>query len=164
PDKGNVGTAADLDVFSSVFGILERLKADGYNIELPESADALRGLVLGGNSDTWGTVANVGYRLSVDEYVRLCPFVSDVEREWGAAPGRINSNGDEILILGADLGNVFIAVQPTFGYEGDPMRLLMSESGCPHHGFMGLYTFLQEVFGADAVVHVGTHGSLEFMP
>src|SRR5262249_9825228 len=66
PDKGNVGTAADLDVFSSVYGILERLKADGYNIEVPESADALRALVLGGNSDTWGTVANVGYRLGVD--------------------------------------------------------------------------------------------------
>jgi len=106
----------------------------------------------------------VGYRLSVDDYRRLCPFVSDIEMEWGSAPGVINSNGEEILILGARLGNVFIAIQPTFGYEGDPMRMLMSESGCPHHGFMGLYTYLQNVFGADAVVHVGTHGSLEFMP
>src|SRR6185436_13824368 len=55
-------------------------------------------------------------------------------------------------------------VQPTFGYEGDPMRMLMAEGGAPHHGFMGLYTYLESVFRADAVVHVGTHGALEFMP
>src|ERR1044072_7234828 len=44
------------------------------------------------------------------------------------------------------------------------MRMLMAESGAPHHGFMGLYTYLEKIFRADAVVHVGTHGSLEFMP
>jgi magnesium chelatase subunit H len=44
------------------------------------------------------------------------------------------------------------------------MRLLAAESGAPHHGFMGLYTYLEKVFRADAVVHVGTHGAMEFMP
>ena len=65
---------------------------------------------------------------------------------------------------GIQLGNAFIGVQPTFGYEGDPIRLLMAESGAPHHGFMALYTYLEKVFRADAVVHVGTHGATEFMP
>jgi magnesium chelatase subunit H len=102
--------------------------------------------------------------MSADEYRRLCPYVEEIEREWGRAPGVINSNGREILILGIELGNVFIGVQPTFGYEGDPMRMLMAESGAPHHGFMGLYTYLAKVFRADALVHVGTHGSTEFMP
>ena len=82
----------------------------------------------------------------------------------GTRAGTINSNGREILMLGVQLGNVFIGVQPTFGYEGDPMRLLSAESGCPHHGFMGLYTYIEKIFCADAVVHVGTHGALEFMP
>jgi len=59
---------------------------------------------------------------------------------------------------------VFIGVQPTFGYEGDPMRLLMSKGSAPHHGFMGFYTYLDKVLGADALIHVGTHGALEFMP
>jgi len=68
------------------------------------------------------------------------------------------------LIQGLKLGNIFIGVQPTFGYEGDPMRLLMARSGAPHHGFMALYTFMEKVFRADAVVHVGTHGAMEFMP
>jgi len=55
-------------------------------------------------------------------------------------------------------------VQPTFGFEDDPMRLLMSRGGTPHHGFAAFYTFLENVFQADAVVHVGTHGAMEFMP
>jgi magnesium chelatase subunit H len=44
------------------------------------------------------------------------------------------------------------------------MRLLAAESGAPHHGFMGLYTYIEKVFRADAVIHVGTHGATEFMP
>lgn len=59
---------------------------------------------------------------------------------------------------------MFIGVQPSFGYEGDPMRLLFSRSASPHHGFAAYYTYLEKVFGADAVLHFGTHGSLEFMP
>ena len=121
-------------------------------------------MLLEGNSGESGTIANIAYRMSVDEYRRLCPHVAEIEREWGAAPGSLNSNGREVLILGVQLGNVFVGVQPTFGYEGDPMRLLAAESGAPHHGFMGLYTYLEKVYRADAVVHVGTHGAMEFMP
>lgn len=164
PNKGNIGTAADLDVFPSVLGILRRLKADGYSVEVPESADELRELILGGNSERFGSVANVAYRMSVDEYARLCPYAGEIEKEWGVAPGRINSFGRELLIQGVRLGNVFVAVQPTFGYEGDPMKMLMSRGGAPHHGFAALYTYVEKVFGADAVVHTGTHGALEFMP
>src|SRR5215510_3666888 len=164
PDKGNIGTAADLDVFPSLFEILSRLRSNGYQVDLPVTAEELRERLLKGNSDDTGTLTNVAYRMSADEYRLLCPYVGDVEAEWGQAPGTINSNGREILVLGHRFGNVFVGVQPTFGYEGDPMRLLAAESGAPHHGFMGLYTYLERIFQADAVVHVGTHGSLEFMP
>jgi magnesium chelatase subunit H len=164
PNKGNTGTAADLDVFPSVWEILRRLKQDGYAVELPPDADALREMMLNGNSEEFGTTANVCYRMSVDEYRRLCPYVSEIEAEWGSAPGAINSRGGELLIQGIQLGRIFIGIQPTFGYEGDPMRLLMAQSGAPHHGFMALYTYLEKVYGADAVLHVGTHGATEFMP
>ncbi|HKQ52599.1 MAG TPA: cobaltochelatase subunit CobN [Pyrinomonadaceae bacterium] len=164
PNKGNVGTAADLDVFPSVWEMLRALKADGYAVEVPESADELRELVLGGNSERLGAALNVAHHMSVDEYRRLCPYVAEVEAEWGAAPGAINSLRGELLIHGVTLGNLFLGVQPTFGYEGDPMRLLMAQSGAPHHGFMALYTYVEKIFRADAVVHVGTHGALEFMP
>lgn len=164
PNKGNIGTAADLDVFPSVREVLETLRAEGYALDVPDTPDQLREMVLEGNSGEFGTIANCAYRMGVDEYRRLCPYVDGIEKEWGRAPGTINSNGREILILGLQLGNVFVGIQPTFGYEGDPMRLLAAESGAPHHGFMGLYTYIEKVFQADAVVHVGTHGATEFMP
>ncbi len=164
PNKGNIGTAADLDVFPSAWEMLKALKRDGYEVEVPSSADELRLMLLGGNSENLGTTANVAYRMSVDEYRQQCPFVEDIEEEWGSAPGAINSFGGDLLIQGIRLGNVFLGVQPTFGYEGDPMRLLMARSGAPHHGFMALYTYLEKVFKADAVVHIGTHGAMEFMP
>jgi magnesium chelatase subunit H len=164
PSKGNIGTAADLDVFPSVLDTLQKLKADGYDVELPDTAAALRDKVIGGNSDRFASTANVAYRMGVDEYRRDCPYVDEVEEEWGPAPGKVNSFGAELLIQGVHLGNVFVGVQPTFGYEGDPMRLMMARSGAPHHGFMAFYTYLSNVLNIDAVVHVGTHGAMEFMP
>lgn len=163
PNKGNVGTAAELDVFPSLTEILQGLKKEGYDVPESPGVDELRASVLGDRDDP-SQPAAVAYRMTVEEYRQLCPYVAEIEREWGRAPGRINSNGRELLIQGLKLGNALIAVQPTFGYEGDPMRLLMAESGAPHHGFMALYTYIEKIFRADVVIHVGTHGSLEFMP
>src|SRR5581483_1547816 len=164
PNKGNIGTAADLDVFASLLDVLKELKGQGYDVDPPASCEALRDLLLNGNSAEFETNANVAYRMPVDEYRILNPFVSDIEHEWGAAPGAINAKDGELLIQGIALGNIFIGVQPTFGYEDDPMRLLMAKGGTPHHGFAAFYTYLEKVFQADAVVHVGTHGAMEFMP
>lgn len=164
PNKGNVGTAADLDVFPSVWEMLSRLKDESYDVTVPESADELRELLLGTSSQDFGTTGNVAYRMKTDEYRRLCPFVDDIEKEWGRAPGKISTFGGDLLIQGITLGRVFIGIQPTFGYEGDPMRMMMAQSGAPHHGFMATYTYIEKVFGADAVMHVGTHGATEFMP
>jgi magnesium chelatase subunit H len=184
PSKGNIGTAAELDVFPSLIQILRRLDREGYAVDLPADSDVLRDMMVGGQSSVVGgrgaggsgpasldgsakaafCPTAVAYTMSVREYNLLCPYVRDIEREWGPAPGRLNSDGRSILIQGIKLGNVFIGVQPTFGYEGDPMRMLAAKGGAPHHGFMGFYTYIEKVFGADAVVHVGTHGALEFMP
>ncbi|HZH92255.1 MAG TPA: cobaltochelatase subunit CobN [Pyrinomonadaceae bacterium] len=164
PNKGNTGTAADLDVFPSLWEMLRRLQAEGYNVEAPEHADELRERLLGGNSESFGATANIAYRMTVEEYRRLCPFAPEIESEWGRAPGKINAFGGTLLIQGLQLGNVFIGVQPTFGYEGDPMKMLMARSGAPHHGFAAFYAYIEKVFRADSVAHVGTHGALEFMP
>lgn len=164
PNKGNIGTAADLDVLASIWDVLKSLDRDGYRVRVPESVDALRAMLLGGSAEAAGATANVAYRMNVDEYRQLCPFADDIEVEWGPAPGKINSSGGELLIQGIQLNNIFIGVQPTFGYEGDPMRLLVAKGGAPHHGFAAFYTYMESVFQADAVVHVGTHGAMEFMP
>jgi magnesium chelatase subunit H len=166
PDKGNVGTAAYLDVFGSIYEVMKALQNNGYEIqELPESAQALMEAVIHDAQAQYASPElNVAYRMSVEEYERLTPYSTRLEENWGPPPGHLNSDGQNLLIYGKQFGNVFIGVQPTFGYEGDPMRLLFSRSASPHHGFAAYYTYLSQIWHADAVLHFGTHGSLEFMP
>ncbi len=166
PDKGNVGTAAYLDVFGSIYRVLESLKHNGYDVQdLPDNAESLMLEVLHDAQAQYNSPElNIAYRMSVEEYERLTPYHKRLEENWGPAPGHLNSDGQNLLVYGKTFGNVFIGVQPTFGYEGDPMRLLFSRSASPHHGFAAYYTFLEQVWKADAVLHFGTHGSLEFMP
>jgi len=166
PDKGNVGTAAYLDVFDSIKAVFKQLKSEGYNIgDAPDSKEAIMESIL---NDPEAKISspelNVAYRMSTDEYYELTPYAKDLEENWGPAPGNLNSDGQNLVVYGKQFGNVFIGVQPSFGYEGDPMRLLFAKSASPHHGFAAYYTYLEKVFEADAVLHFGTHGSLEFMP
>jgi magnesium chelatase subunit H len=166
PDKGNVGTAAYLDVFGSIYKVIEALKADGYAVaDLPDSAEQLMLEVLRNAQAQYNSPElNVAYKMSVAEYEALTPYQEKLHESWGPPPGHLNTDGQNLLVYGKSFGNVFIGVQPTFGYEGDPMRLLFSRSASPHHGFAAYYTYLEKIWQADAVLHFGTHGSLEFMP
>lgn len=166
PDKGNVGTAAYLDVFGSIYEVMKGLKYNGYDIkDLPDSPQELMEAVIhDAQAQYQSPELNVAYPMAVAEYERLTPYSTRLEENWGPPPGHLNSDGQNLLIYGKEFGNVFIGVQPTFGYEGDPMRLLFSRSASPHHGFAAYYTYLNKVWKADAVLHFGTHGSLEFMP
>ncbi|MBD2665477.1 magnesium chelatase subunit H [Richelia sinica] len=166
PDKGNVGTAAYLDVFGSIFEVLKALRDNGYDVQdIPETAKELMEQVIHDAQAQYASPElNIAYKMSVPEYEALTPYSQRLEENWGPPPGNLNSDGQNLLVYGKQFGNVFIGVQPTFGYEGDPMRLLFSRSASPHHGFAAYYTYLEKVWGADAVLHFGTHGSLEFMP
>ena len=166
PARGAVGTAAYLDVFTSLYALLERLSNEGYVIDLPSSKDQLLRDILGGNSNfaTSSTPLNVAATMSIAAYKQNVPRWKEVTKEWGELPGEINTDGEQFLIQGKQYGNVFVGVQPGFGYEGDPMRLLFSKNATPHHGFLAFYAHIKNTFQADAVVHFGTHGALEFMP
>jgi magnesium chelatase subunit H len=166
PDKGNVGTAAYLDVFSSIAAVGKELKRQGYDLAgMPESPEDIMDAVLNDKEARVGSpYLNVEHKMSVADYQEMTPYASELEENWGKPPGQLNSDGQNLLVYGKKWGNVFIGVQPSFGYEGDPMRLLFSKSASPHHGFAAYHTYLEKVFGADAVLHFGTHGSLEFMP
>ncbi|WP_342153565.1 magnesium chelatase subunit H [Methylorubrum sp. SB2] len=164
PNAGATGTAAFLSVYASLLNTLRGLAADGYDVEVPDSVDALREKILGGNAARFGTQANVHARIPAEDHVRREPHLAEIEAQWGPAPGRHQSNGADILVLGVQLGNVFVGVQPAFGYEGDPMRLLFEHGFAPTHAFSAFYRYLREDFCADAVLHFGTHGALEFMP
>ncbi len=164
PNAGSVGTAAYLSVFQSLFNTLQRLSVEGYQVDLPESVDDLRERLLQGNASQFGTQANVLHAMDTAHHVRHERWLSEIEAQWGPAPGKHLTNGQSLFILGAAFGQVVVTVQPGFGYEGDPMRLLF-ETGCaPTHAFSAFYRYLREDYAADAVLHFGTHGALEFMP
>jgi magnesium chelatase subunit H len=164
PGAGNTGTAAYLSVFESLHRTLGALAERGYQVEVPESVDALRTSIIEGNAARRGTYANVHAQVSTDTHVRRETWLRDIESQWGPAPGRQLSDAKSIHILGARFGNVFVGIQPSVGYEGDPMRLLFSKGFAPTHAFAAFYRWIREDFKAHAVVHFGTHGALEFMP
>ncbi|MFN0023303.1 MAG: magnesium chelatase subunit H [Parvularculaceae bacterium] len=164
PNAGATGSAAFLGVFESLFNTLSAMKREGYSVEVPPSVDALREAILKGNAERLGTDANVADRIPAAAHVRREPYLKEIEAQWGPSPGRQLSNGSSIFVLGARFGNIFVGVQPGFGYEGDPMRLLFERGFAPTHAFSAFYRYLREDFGAHAVLHFGTHGALEFMP
>jgi magnesium chelatase subunit H len=164
PNAGAAGTAAFLSVFESLFNLLAALQRDGYHVELPSDVNALRAHLLEGNAARYGAAANVHQRIPTDAHVRGEPHLAQIEAQWGPAPGKQQADGASIHLLGAAFGNVFVGLQPSFGYEGDPMRLLFEHGFAPTHAFSAFYRWLREDFKADALLHFGTHGALEFMP
>ncbi len=164
PNAGSVGTAAYLSVFESLHRVLTAMRDGGYDVEVPEDAAALRRHLLEGNAARFGSNANVAARIPAAQHVRRETWLAEIERQWGPAPGRQQTDGAALFVLGATFGRVFVGIQPAFGYEGDPMRLLFERGFAPTHAFAAFYRWLREDFAADAVLHFGTHGALEFMP
>jgi magnesium chelatase subunit H len=164
PNAGNTGTAAYLSVFASLYRTLLAMDAAGYRVDLPEDLDDLRERIVNGNAARFGAHANVHVRIPADDHVRREPWLDEIEKQWGPAPGKQQTDGGSLFVLGAQFGNVFVGIQPAFGYEGDPMRLLFEKGFTPTHAFTAFYRYIREDFGAHAVLHFGTHGALEFMP
>lgn len=164
PNTGNAGTAAYLDVFASLFNTMQAMQRAGYSVNVPDSVESLRSMITEGNAERNAVLANVHVRVSVDSYVSREPYLNELEKVWGAAPGKQLTDGSSLFVMGERFGNVFVGVQPAFGYEGDPMRLLFERGFAPTHAFSAFYRFIRDDFGADVMLHFGTHGALEFMP
>ncbi len=163
PNAGAAGTAAYLDVFASLHATLTRMAAEGYDVEVPEDVDALRAAVLAGGA-AYGQEASIAAYLPADRLVAELPHLDEIEAAWGPAPGRAQSDGQGVFVLGARFGKVFVGLQPAFGYEGDPMRLLFERGFAPTHAFAGFYHWMKNDLQADVILHFGMHGALEFMP
>ncbi|MDP4800762.1 MAG: cobaltochelatase subunit CobN, partial [Burkholderiaceae bacterium] len=124
PNGGSVGTAAHLSVFESVFETLKAMAEKGYQVRVPGSADEIREQLLHGNRAAHGTDANVLVSIPLEQHLQKETWLKEIEACWGAAPGRQLTNGKNLFVLGVAFGNVSVLVQPGFGVDGDPMRLL----------------------------------------
>jgi len=163
PNAGAAGTAAHLSVFESLHNVLHAMQAEGWRVDPPATVEALREAVLSGG-EVYGQPASILARVTADELVARQPHLREIEAQWGPAPGRLQSDGSGVFVLGARFGEVAVCLQPTLGYEGDPMRLLFEKGFAPTHAFAAFYRWIREDFGADVALHFGMHGALEFMP
>lgn len=162
PGMGKAGTAALLDVPKSLVAILARLVAEGYDIgEAPLDAT-----LLSQQLDALSR-GETGIKLTLKDFRQMIQgrTLDRVNDFWGAAPGDIAAAGRDALRLDVlEFGNVVIGLQPPMGVPGDPMRLLFERQFTPHHQYVAFYAWLKHGFSADALVHVGMHGTAEWMP
>ena len=102
PDKGNVGTAAYLNVFASIFSVLQELRKDGYNLEgLPDTSEALIEDIIHDKEAKFSSPnLNIAYKMNVREYQQLTPYAKALEDNWGKPSGNLNSDGENLLVYG----------------------------------------------------------------
>ncbi|MEO1559586.1 MAG: cobaltochelatase subunit CobN [Cyanobacteria bacterium J06632_19] len=177
PGYGATGTAALLNVPRSLLNFLQGLKEQGYDVgELPEDGEELISLVKEAD-ESYPENNNVETRYIASPYAQNTVNVrklekwlgylqtSRVEKQWKSLTGSgIKTYGDEFHIGGIQLGNVWIGVQPPLGIQGDPMRLMFERDLTPHPQYAAYYKWLQNDFAADALVHFGMHGTVEWLP
>lgn len=182
--EATVGQAAGLDAFESAVAILRRLRREGYQVErIPADGAALKKQIFDRKAYSdfrWTSAEDIAssggvlYAMGAEEYESYYSALSDtaksqMEAAWGPPPGEAMVLDGKILITGISFGAVAVLVQPKrgcFGAKctGEVCRILQDPSCPPTHQFLATYWYLQHRWGASALVHLGTHGSLEYLP
>lgn len=180
----NAMVAANMEVVPSLYNTLVKLKEEGYTVEnLPDSADELwelintQGAVLGPyakgafdnflNEGNPALVPTSTYKEWVENDLNQEKY-KDVENKYGAAPGdylsaRINGE-DHLAVARLEFGNVVLLPQPLAGLGEDTFKIVHGTNSAPPHPYIASYLWVKNAFQADAIIHWGTHGSLEFTP
>ena len=176
PRNDNIGCAAFLDSAPSAINLLRKMEAQGYRLDsIPEDGKTLMAIILDGmtNDQRWLTDDELARRAAAktprDRYVEWLDelpenAVSKMKRHWGPPVGNHLSYRDHLLVGGLVNGNVFIGLQPPRATEGDAADIYHNpEIPIPYH-YHGYYRWIRDEFKADAVIHFGTHGTLEWLP
>ena len=175
PKNYNIGSASGLDTMESARRILLRMKDEGYTLDfVPESAQAFISLMTSHATNDLSLLtdaqAEACEKLPAKEYAAFFATLPERSRnemteQWGKPPGSVMlSDEGNILIPGTMDGNIFLTVQPARQYGMDPARAYHDPKIAPTHQYVAFYYWLREVFKADAVIHLGTHGNLEWLP
>jgi len=176
PRNDRIGNAFGLDSPVSVWNILRDMEAEGYRLDrLPDDGQTLIEEVRDGvtNSRQWSSAAEMAERavdtVSEEQYREWFGELPDGVQDkmieaWGQPPGDLFAHEKRLIIAGIANGNVFIALQPPRGFLENPAAIYHSpDHPIPHH-YYAYYRWIRDVFGADVVMHIGKHGSLEWLP
>jgi cobaltochelatase CobN len=167
PGEANIGTAGYLDSLASLEIFLQKLAANGYRIEMPPGKliDTLisQGVVNSPRFESSRTEISVSVEKYLEWYSELSQETQqELERHWGPPPGEVMVEGGRLLIPGIIMGNIFVGLQPSRGVHEDPQKAYHDKDLPPHHQYICFYKWLERKFKADALVHWGMHGTLEF--
>ncbi len=170
-----LGNAVGLDTPASAIRLLKAMQSAGYTVEdIPDDGDTLmRRLIERCSYDadflTPEQARNAEGRMSASEYRRQFATIPDDTRQamltdWGEPPGSVYTDDGTLFMAGLRLGNVFVGIQPPRGFGENPIAIYHSPELMPTHHYIAFYRWLRDGFGADAVVHLGKHGTLEWLP
>ncbi len=172
-----IGNAVGLDAPASLMHLLAALCTAGYAItDIPESGDALiHALIDRCSYDTElltdAQLAQAGARVAEANYAQWFADLptrnqEEMQTRWGKPPGEAYVHDNAIALAGLILGNVFVALQPPRGYGMDPNAIYHVPDLPPTHNYYALYHWLRDAQGwnADAIIHLGKHGTLEWLP
>lgn len=166
---GRLANGVGLDTPASCVEILKALAKAGYSIsDIPANGDELITRLTGGitNDPEGQPLRPIRQQLSVTEYqdyfATLPPQVQQqMSARWQNTDNILNS---DIPISGIQLGNIFVGIQPARGYDQNPSLNYHAPDLEPTHQYLAFYYWLKQDFGAEAIVHVGKHGNLEWLP
>jgi len=185
-----IGNAVGLDTPASLVALLRAMREAGYDIGEFDGPDALPGvsaqdgdalihalIAAGGQDEDWLTAEQLEgnpIRISAADYRALFATLptdlrESIEQHWGPAPGelfvdRSNDAEGEIVLAALRAGNVVVMVQPPRGFGQNPVAIYHDPDMPPSHHYLAAYLWLRHQFGAHAMVHVGKHGNLEWLP
>ncbi len=169
-----VGNAVGLDAPASLLDLLRQMRDQGYGFgDLPATSDELLLSLIDRCSydTTWLTDAQLAraHQLPVSQYDRWFAAIPAANRgamvrQWGNPPGKAYVHGDNFALAGLEFGNAFVALQPPRGYDMDPDAIYHQPDLPPPHNYHALYRWLRDEWRADAIVHLGKHGTLEWLP
>jgi cobaltochelatase CobN len=173
--RSRLGNAVGLDTPASTIRVLDALANAGYALDAPPSSgDELMATLAArmtyeAEALTPEQLATAVGHFDGDRYATWFDTLPDearrdVEGAWGPAPGSHRLHDGKLVFSGLDLGNVLVAIQPPRGYGNDPVAVYHSPNLPPAHHYLAFYRWLDEVWGADAIVHLGKHGTLEWLP
>lgn len=176
PRNDTIGQAFAIDTAVSILNLLQDMKDKGYTLEnIPKDGKDLMEIIINGltNDRRWLNADELAKR-AIDrvtprqytEWFRKLPMdvQTQLEKQWGKPPGKVFSYKNDLLVSGMKTGNIYIGLQPPRGFLDDPASIYHSPDLPPPYHYIAYYSWIRNVFKADAIIHVGTHGSLEWLP